>query len=413
MQAAIITIGTELLIGQIIDTNSAYLGQQLNELGIDVNYKVTIADLDIDIKLALENASERADIIFITGGLGPTKDDITKESIASFLGREMYFDKGIYTKIQEFFRELGRPIKDSHKQQCYFPKGVVLLNNKLGTAPGMLFKENEKMYFSMPGVPYEMKSIFSEEIIPILNGRSLAKIYHRTILTSGIGETDIENRISYIVDRFPSHISIAYLPSLGSVRVRLTGHSNDKNMLEEIDTYVDEIVSCLEQYIVGTNGRTLEEEIAVLLQQKKWMFATAESCTGGRIASKITEYPGASGYYAGSVVSYSNETKIKLLNVSPKTLDQYGAVSEQTVIEMLQGVLRQVPSDVAISVSGIAGPDGGTKDKPVGTVWMAVGNKNNFKTKKIQFGKHRNKNIEYSCHVALDFLRKFILGDVH
>lgn len=408
MQAAIITIGTELLIGQIIDTNSAYLGQQLNELGIDVNYKVTIADVDEDIRLALTNATERADIIFITGGLGPTKDDITKESIATFLGREIYFDEEVYIGIQQFFKELGRPIKESHREQCYFPEGVTFLKNRLGTAPGMLFKEKDKMYFSMPGVPYEMKSIFSEEIIPILNGRSLEKIYHRTILTSGIGETDVEDRISHIVDRFPSYISVAYLPSIGSVRVRISGCSNEEDMPKEIDAYVEEIVGCLDGYVVGTNGFTMEEEVAFLLQQKKWMLATAESCTGGRIASKITTYPGASRHYAGSIISYSNESKMQLLNVSSKTLEEHGAVSEQTVIEMLKGVLQAVPCDVAISVSGIAGPGGGTEEKPVGTVWMAVGNKEEILTKKIKFGKNRNKNIEYSCHVALDFLRRFL-----
>ncbi len=410
MNASIITVGDEILIGQVIDTNSAWLGQQLSDIGIKVRKTWSVSDDHGQIIVAMQQALEETDIIFMTGGLGPTKDDITKKAIADFLGVEMYFDQPTFERIQKIFEKLGRVMSPNHHDQCLMPVGVEILRNSMGTAPGMLFRHRSKLIISMPGVPYEMKAIMNEEVLPWLSQSSDIHIYHKTILTACTGETIIETAISDILDEMPENIKIAYLPSIASVRLRLsgTGNSNDA-LVAEVEKYSDKIVSRLGEIVFGYGNSSLEKEIYNICIQKNLKISTAESCTGGAIAARLVTIPGSSAYFMGGIVAYDNTVKENLLKVKPETLNQYGAVSEHTVIEMIHGVNALLKTDIAISISGIAGPDGGTIEKPVGTIWICVGNDMDKITYLLKAGKDRAKNIETATIYALDILRKFIL----
>ena len=408
--AGILTIGDELLIGQTIDTNSAWIGAELTRIGVEVIERLSIRDDHHQIIEALDELTSKVDVVLITGGLGPTKDDITKKAIADFLGLEMEFSENTWVKIQAFFEQLGRKATEAHRIQCYMPERVLLLANEMGTAPGMLFHYEDSKIISMPGVPYEMKYIMSNSVLPILVESAEHVIVQHTIQTIGRGESMIADAIDHIVDHLPPYMSIAFLPSLGKVRLRVTAKGQEKENLEkEVYSVVKAIKDILGDIVFGEGDIGISEALRDLFVGKGLTVMTAESCTGGRVASKIVEVSGSSAYYLGSLLTYSNEMKMSLLNVSADTLKAHGAVSEPTVLEMVKGGLQQFPADVCVSISGIAGPTGGTPTKPVGTVWMAVGNRETQFAKLFSMGKDRMKNIEYASNMALDMLRKFVL----
>jgi len=409
MQAAIITVGDEILIGQVIDTNSAWLGQKLSEVGIQVKKTFSVGDQHNEIILGLTQALNEADIVFMTGGLGPTKDDITKKAIADFLGVELFFHQETYDRIKRLFERLGRPMSPSHDAQCLMPEGVQILKNSMGTAPGMMFYHQGKRIISMPGVPYEMKSIMEEVVISLLRAESTNFIFHKTILTSGVGETTIENKISNIVSSFPSNIKIAYLPALAQVRIRISASGdNEAELSKQVVLYSGFISERITDVVYGYDNSSLEKEINRIAIEKGLKIGTAESCTGGLVASKLVSVPGSSNYFMGSIVAYYNDIKTNILHVKKKTIDTHGAVSEATVMEMVDGAIDLLNVDVAVAVSGIAGPDGGTPEKPVGTIWICAGSRSHKTTYLLRAGKDREKNIEIASIYALNLLRKFI-----
>ncbi len=411
MEAIIVTIGDEILIGQVVDTNSSWIAQQLNLQGIKVHEMLSVSDTEEAITESLEYAFGKVDLVLMTGGLGPTKDDITKKTIAEYYGVEMLFDPPTFDYIQRLFARLGRSTTEAHRLQCFMPINAKLIENKMGSAPGMWFDENDQVLISMPGVPYEMEYIMINGVLPLLKNRfSSLPIVHRTILTVGEGESRLALKIEEFEDKLPTNIKLAYLPGLGQVRLRLTGRANDETgLIRLIDEKVNELLNIIPEFIFGYEKETLEEVVGSLLKKQKKTLSTAESCTGGYIAHRITSVAGSSDYFMGSVVSYSNEMKMSLLDVKSTTLEKHGAVSEATVIEMVEGALKIMKTDIAVSVSGIAGPDGGTHEKPVGTIWLAIGNKNIIQTQKLQLGKNRIKNIEYTAVYALNMIRKFLL----
>ncbi|MCB0614846.1 MAG: competence/damage-inducible protein A [Phaeodactylibacter sp.] len=413
MKVHLITVGDEILIGQITDTNSSWMARQLNLAGARITGIRSVGDQEADIEQALKEALHQADVVLMTGGLGPTKDDITKKTLAQFFGVALEFHQPTYDRILRFFEHLGRSTTPAHRQQCFLPANATLLLNKMGTAPGMWFEQDRKVVVSMPGVPYEMEYLMEHEVIPRLKrvfpGLPIA---HRTILTVGEGESKIAERMEALEEALPPHIKLAYLPNLGQVRLRLTGSQADGEALErELDFYAQKIRESLGTLVFGMGTDRLEASIGRMLEEQGKMLVTAESCTGGYVAHLITSVPGSSHYFKGSIIAYSNEVKMKQLKVSPQTLETYGAVSEQTVAEMARGAATLFEADVAIAISGIAGPGGGSPDKPVGTIWLAVGNSEKVLTRRIYAGKDRLKNIEYSSVHALNFVRQFLLQE--
>jgi nicotinamide-nucleotide amidase len=409
-KAVILTIGDELLIGPTIDTNSAWMGGELNKLGIHIEEKIAIQDTKEGIISGIDRAMSKGDIILITGGLGPTKDDITKKVMADHFGMNMIFNEPTWKLIEALFARWGRPTTPAHKEQCYMPDGAKILENKMGTAPGMLFEVDGKILISMPGVPYEMKYIMEHSVIPMIKENfTNQSIIHHTILTAGEGESRIAAQIDEVIIKFPDHISIAYLPNLGTVKLRLTAKGSDEESLRnEVKKYGAQIEKILGDLVYGHDKESLASVIGKIALEKNLKIGTAESCTGGMVASKIVTIPGSSAYFEGSVVTYSYKLKETLLKVKPETLITAGAVSEETVREMVTGTLDHLGVDVAVAISGIAGPGGGTEDKPVGTVWIACGNKSKTVTLRIQAGKDRQKNIEYASNYAMNVLRKFL-----
>ncbi|MBT8231146.1 MAG: competence/damage-inducible protein A [Saprospiraceae bacterium] len=412
MKSSILTIGDEILIGQIVDTNSAWLGKKLTELGIPVNEIISLADTKESIKKSIENAMLKSDLILLTGGLGPTKDDVTKAAIAEFLNVGTYFDENLYNKISQYFIKRNLPISKYVKIQSTIPETAQLLTNNVGTAPGMLFKKDNKVIISMPGVPHEMKWIFKNSIIPILPqlGKIENNIYQRTIKTIGIGETRIAAKIEDITDTFPEDISLAFLPSSGQVRLRVMSSSQNDNTVH-VDKFVNQISSRLGDYVYGYDSVIIEDALKDLFISKNLTLSTAESCTGGYLSHRITSVPGSSKYYIGSLIAYDNHIKESQLNVQSETLLNHGAVSEATVIEMLSGLLNKTGTDIGIAISGIAGPNGGTPDKPVGTIWVAYGTLENYKTKKLTLFKERLRNIHYTATAGMNLLRLFVLNN--
>ncbi|PHN08064.1 competence/damage-inducible protein A [Flavilitoribacter nigricans] len=411
MTVHIITIGDEILIGQIVDTNSAWMGTQLNLIGAAVTGISTVGDGAEDIRGALERASAQADVVLMTGGLGPTKDDITKKVIADFFGVELQFHEPTYQRLEGFFRQLGRTPTAAHRTQCMLPTNAEVLTNKMGTAPGMWFEYNGSVIVSMPGVPYEMKYLMTNEVIPRLQEKfPVQAIYHHTLMTAGEGESRIAEKLEEIEDQLPAHIKLAYLPNLGYVRVRLSGTAMDAAALQmDVEKEAGRIRERLGDLIYGQNDESLEENLGHLLRNRKLTLTTAESCTGGYVAHLITSVAGSSDYFMGSIVAYANAIKQDLLGVDPATLETHGAVSEATVREMVSGALKVMKTDLAVAISGIAGPGGGSPEKPVGTIWMAVGNATTTEVFKLQSGKDRLKNIQYAGNIALNMVRKFVL----
>lgn len=415
MIAEIITIGDEILIGQIVDTNSAWIGEQFNLNGIEIIQITSVRDDHQHILQALKNAESNADLVVITGGLGPTKDDITKDALCAYFNTELVFHQPTLDHIIERFNLRGIDMNKLNRDQALLPAACTILPNKLGTAPGMWFEQNNTIFVSMPGVPFEMKYLVEYELLPRLRKTGKTKaIYHKTVLTQGLPESMLAERIAVWEDALPKHIKLAYLPNPMAVRLRLTARGEDLEILKkDVDTEIEKLKPLIEESIFGYNDETLAEVIGRMLLASGKTLAAAESCTGGYLSSLVTLTPGCSEYYKGSVTAYSNEIKEKVLGVNPETLKQFGAVSEQVALEMVEGAKQIMNADYAISTTGIAGPDGGTPEKPVGTVWIGVSGPNKTYAKKYVFvGDHRERNIVRSAQTALQMLRRMVLADL-
>jgi nicotinamide-nucleotide amidase len=411
MKAEIVTIGDEILIGQITDTNSGWIAHELNNIGISVIQMTSIGDEHNKIINALNEASGRADVIITTGGLGPTKDDITKLAFCDFFKTPLIFDNESYANIERIFAERGYIMSETNRKQAEVPACCQPLLNINGTAPGMCFHKNGKIYFSLPGVPFEMKGLMTSHVIPMLRPLSNNVIIHKTILTNGVGESFLADKIKDWEENLPSGFKLAYLPQPGIVRLRLSAVGKSRESIQlEMDEQVRNLYSLVSEYIFGEDDDALEVIVGKLLNQLHLSLSTAESCTGGYVAHLITSVAGSSAYFKGSVVSYDNDVKISTLGVKNETINTYGAVSRETVIEMAEGVKRSLKTDCSIAISGIAGPDGGTPEKPVGTVWVAISTPfEKTIAKKFLFGDNRERNIRRSALAALDLLRKRLL----
>lgn len=408
MDADIITIGDEILIGQVVDTNSAWLGQQLHQYGIEVRQIKSISDKADAICEAIEHS--KSSVIIITGGLGPTNDDITKTTLTQYFNAKLIFNEAVYADIKKMFDSMGLPVNELNKQQAMLPDKAKILPNKNGTAAGMWFTRKEQHIISLPGVPYEMKSIVSDYLLPKLSQMyQLKPIYFKTIMTVGVAESVLAERLSEWEKSLPDYIKLAYLPRPGMVRLRLSieGEYYQKNE-DEIDRIIDKLKSILPEETFSFEDNQIQDEVARLLTQLGKTVATAESCTGGNIAGRLTSIAGSSAYYKGSVVAYSNEIKEQILNVDASDLEQYGAVSEQVVKQMASQVRIKMNSDFGIATSGIAGPDRGTESKPVGTTWIAVASEKGTFAECFSLGHHRGRNIDKACIYALNMLRLMI-----
>ncbi|MGZ4034439.1 MAG: competence/damage-inducible protein A [Bacteroidia bacterium] len=414
MQVEIITIGDEILIGQIVDTNSAFIGQILNLNGMSVKQISSVSDNREHILKALDEAKSRADIILITGGLGPTKDDITKKTLCEYFNTSMRFDEGAYQDVVNIFATYGKEVSPINKLQAEVPAICEVIRNHNGTAPGMWFDVDGKIFVSMPGVPYEMKALMREQVIPKLKQRfKFPSIFHKTVLTLGIGESTLSEMISDWEDSLASvNIKLAYLPSPGMVRLRLsTKGENEKKLIKTVEKKIDELKLIISEYIYGyeifgEEKESLEELVGKLLKEKKKTVSTAESCTGGYISHLITRIPGSSEYYIGSVISYAYEIKETELGVPHEVILKHGAVSKPVVEQMAKAIREKYKTDYSIAASGIAGPDGGTEEKPVGTVWVAIATPEKVISEKFLFGNHRERNIQKTANAALNMLRK-------
>lgn len=407
MNAEIITIGDELLIGQVIDSNSAWIAEQLNLVGIRIHQITSISDDREHILKTLEDATGRANLVLITGGLGPTRDDITKHTLCEYFDTELVFHQPTYKNVEKLFKARGYKVTEINRKQAEVPANSTPLPNPNGTAPGMWFEKNGVVYVSMPGVPFEMKPMITNEVLPRLAKKlNSSFIVHKTVLTHGVGESLLAKIIEKWEDQLPENMKLAYLPQPGIVRLRLTAVGSDK---ETLNTTLDEQVKILESVIpdliFGYNNDTLEGVTGKLLKERNITLSTAESCTGGYIAHLITSIPGSSDYYTGTTVSYANKVKIRELGVKQVNIDKQGAVSEAVVRQMAEGARAKFGTDYALAVSGIAGPDGGTEEKPVGTTWIGLATPEKVIAKKFLFGEHRGRNIRKSALAALNMLR--------
>ena len=408
IKAEVITIGDEILIGQITDTNTQWLGAQLSEIGIKTVRKSSIGDEASEIISILTEATKRTDILILTGGLGPTKDDITKHTLCKFLGVDLELHIPTLDHVMALFESRGRIISEVNKQQAMLPKGAEVLKNKLGTAPGMWMKYNDCIIISLPGVPYEMKGIMTNEGFPKLKSTFKTPfIVHKNIMTIGKGESALAEMIAEWETALPSHLKLAYLPAPNTVRLRISGIGENETILkQEIEEQVQKVLPLIAHYVYGFDEQTIEQAVGEILKLKKLSIATAESCTGGLTAHLITSVAGSSAYYKGSIVAYANEVKIDQLGVSANTLENYGAVSEQTVKEMAEGVRKKLGTDIGIASSGIAGPDGGTQEKPVGTIWIAYADAHKTEARLLQLSKVRELNIKMTAQAMLNLVRR-------
>ena len=408
MKAHILTIGDEILIGQIVDTNSAWMADQLTSIGVEVEKMVTCNDTREAIWKAVDEGLDRADIVLITGGLGPTKDDLTKNVLADYFSTKMVFDEEVFSDIENLFRQKGRNISQLNREQAEVPEMCRPIRNFKGTAPGMWFERDGKVLVSMPGVPYEMKAMMTDEVLPNIQSKyELPVIYYRTVLTQGIPESVLAHKLEDWENNLGDQIKLAYLPSAGRVRLRLMAVGKDRSHLEKI---IDDKVILLHRIvgdaIYGEGDTSIEESVAQLLLEKGQSVVTAESCTGGKIAQMFTSHAGSSAYFKGGAVTYTNESKSQILGVNPVWFDKVGAVSEEVVREMALGAIRVYDADWAVATSGVAGPDGGTEEKPVGTVWIAVAGPDGVEAEKFTFGTDRHYNINLSASTGLNMLRK-------
>ncbi|MEG1006676.1 MAG: CinA family nicotinamide mononucleotide deamidase-related protein [Bacteroides sp.] len=409
MFAEIITIGDELLIGQVVDTNSAWIGRELNKVGIEVIRVVSVRDRSDEIIEAIDAAMHRSSVVLVTGGLGPTKDDITKQALCDYFHTELVFSEEIFENVKRVLS--GRiPMNALNKSQAMVPKDCLVINNRVGSASVSWFERNGKVLVSMPGVPQEMTTVMSEEVIPRLADKFRTDvIVHKTFTVKNQPESVLAEKLEYWEAALPLCIKLAYLPKPGIIRLRLTGRGQSK---EEIKSLIDDasvrLKAILGDDIFDEEDAPLERIIGDLLRKKGITLSTAESCTGGSIAARLTSVAGSSDYFKGAVVAYANEVKTSLLNVSPQTLAEQGAVSEKTVIEMVKGAMNTLKTDCAVATSGIAGPGGGTNEKPVGTVWIAAAYKNEIRTMKQDSNRGREMNIERAGNNALLLLLELL-----
>lgn len=416
MLAEIITIGDELLIGQVVDTNSAWLGQILSQNGITVKQITSVSDDRVHILQALAAAELRADIILITGGLGPTKDDITKHTLCAYFNTTLIFNADVFADVEARFASFGKTVTPVNRKQAEVPVGCTVIRNKRGTAPGMWFDKGGKVFISMPGVPFEMKTMVSDDIIFRLKEKfKLPSIYYRTVLTQGIGESDLSDLIEQWEESLAAlAIKLAYLPAIGTLRLRLSTQGDSQEVLYElINAKIAELQEIAGKYIYGYEEmdgekETLQHIIGQMLNDRLQTLAVAESCTGGFVSHLVTSVPGSSAYFKGAVIAYANEIKTQELQVPENVINQYGAVSSEVVALMAQGAKSKFKTDYAIATSGIAGPTGGSPDKPVGTVWIAVATPEQVITQHFLFGGNREQNIDRASQTALNLLRKHI-----
>ena len=408
MTADIITIGDEILIGQTIDTNSAWLGAELNKIGVSVRQITSISDNAMAIISAVEHSLSHSQLIFITGGLGPTKDDITKNVLTNYFKDELVLHQEIYKEIEAFYLSKNREFLEVNKQQAMLPKKAKIIRNDLGTASGMWFETMGKQVFSLPGVPYEMKALSIKIFAELQEKFNLGDFYHKTAHYQGVPESVFAEKIKDIEDEIrANNFGLAYLPSTGVLRIRLT---STRPKSAEIDQYHQAIAERFTGAFFGYGDITLEQVVGDMIKKLGHTIGTVESCTGGALAQRIVSVPGSSAYYKGSIVAYAYETKEKLVDVNPDELWKFGAVSAQVVEQMAKGGLEQLNVDYCISTSGIAGPDGGTPDKPVGTVWIGIATKNKVYSKKFEFRQNRERNIESTVVYALNYLRRILIG---
>lgn len=409
MFAELITIGDELLIGQVVDTNSAWMGRELNNIGIEVLRIVSVRDREEEILEAIDNAMKRVNIVLVTGGLGPTKDDITKQTLCKYFNTELIFSEEVFENVKRVLA--GKiPMNKLSKGQAMVPKNCTVINNPVGSASVSWFERDGKVLVSMPGVPQEMTTVMAESVLPKLHERFQTDvIMHQTFLVQHYPESVLAEKLEAWEVALPDCIKLAYLPKLGIIRMRLTGRGHDR---KEVETLLNrekaKLETILGEDIFSEEDTPLEVIIGELLKKRKLTVSTAESCTGGSIAERLTSIAGSSEYFKGSIVAYSNEVKKDLLYVSSETLEKYGAVSEETVIEMVKGAMKALKTDCAVATSGIAGPGGGTPEKPVGTVWIAAGYKNEIRTYKQETNRGRAMNIERAGNNALLMLRDLL-----
>jgi len=409
MKATIISIGDEILIGQTVNTNSTWMGQQIALLGIQPYEVICCSDSAEHIVQSLDRAAAQSQIVLLTGGLGPTKDDITKKTLVDYFQTELVLHEDLWQRMQEIFAKRGKAVVEMNRSQALIPKSCTLLPNQRGTAQGMWFERNGVVFISMPGVPHEMKHLMEHQVIPRLKLRfTFPSIVHASVMTAGAGESSIADKLSSFEDELPEYIKLAYLPELGVVKLRLTG-KGENSVTESVLAQKDKLKAILGNLVYAEGEEKLEVHLGKMLLARQATVSCAESCTGGLISHLFTSVPGSSAYFEGSVVSYSYSVKEKVLGVKTETLQKFGAVSEECVLEMLSGVLSLNNTTYGIAVSGIAGPGGATEDKPVGTVWIAVGNQAYSKAQKFQFFPSRTENIRVFAHAALNMLRMFML----
>jgi nicotinamide-nucleotide amidase len=410
MKADIISIGDELLIGQTVNTNASWLGKELGSRGIRIMQVTAIPDDEAKIIEAFDEAFRRSEIIIVTGGLGPTKDDITKHTLCKYFKTHLVMHEPTREKIHSFFERRNRPMLDVNTRQAELPASCEILKNDYGTASGMWFEDEKGILVSLPGVPYEMKGIVNEEVIPRLEQRyELKSLYHVTLMTQGLGESFLADRISDWEDRVrDAGLGLAYLPSPGLVKLRLTSYEGASRE-QEIRNYFSELEARLPNYVFGYDDATLPEVLGQLLRSGSYTIGTVESCTAGNLAGSISSVSGASDYFMGSLITYSNAMKIQLAGVNPDLIQQHGAVSREVAEAMAQGGLERLGVDVCVATSGIAGPTGGTEEKPVGLVWIAIALKNKVVSKEFRFGDDRSRNIQMTIWSALNLVRCEIL----
>ncbi len=413
MKTEIITIGDEILIGQIVDTNSAWMGQQLNMHGIEVYQVTSVHDDHNHILKSFADAEKNADLVLITGGLGPTKDDITKKCLCEFFGTELVYFPEVFEHVQALLSSRNVKINQLNRDQALLPASCTILHNSAGTASGMWFERNGTIFVSMPGVPFEMEAIMTEEVFPrLIKLGIMQSILHKTVLTIGLPESMLAEKIEEWESALPVFIKLAYLPGALMVRLRLSAYGTDQAMLEaEIDKQVKELIAIIPENIFGFDEENMALIIGRILVNSSKTMAVAESCTGGNIAHFITSNSGSSAYFKGGVVAYSNEIKTRLLDVSAELIESFGAVSQQVAEAMAVGAQKAFNADYSISTTGIAGPEGGTAEKPVGTVWIAVAGPSGIKSEKFIFRHNRERNIIRTTQTALNLLRTLILQD--
>jgi nicotinamide-nucleotide amidase len=406
--AELLTIGDEILYGQIVDTNSQWMSVELNKVGIKVIRKTTVGDIEEDMLTAFAEAEKRADIILITGGLGPTSDDLTKPLLAKYFNCGLQMNEEALAEVTEFFTSRGRELTEINRQQAALPTACEKITNPIGTAPGMWFNKGDKVFMSMPGVPHEMKRMMTEQVIPRLTKKyELPIIHHKVIRTIGIGESFLAEKIADWEEALPPHIKLAYLPSLGEVKLRLTANGNSLSQLQaETNELTETLKESIGQFIYGFGEDPIEVVVGNMLREKKLTLSIAESCTGGYLSHLITSVPGSSEYFLGSMIPYDYQIKMRQLGVKPETLEKYGAVSEPTIIEMANIVRAKFNTNIGVATSGIAGPGGATADKPVGTVWIAYSDKHQTVTKKLQLSKDRMLNIKMASTAVLNLIRQ-------